>query len=277
MCDSGTKYRVVSCTAYNRSVVDESECTHLQKPANIDNCFLKPCGNWRIGEWSDCSVTCGEGLQIRYVVCTFNDQRQDEKLCDVNIKPETEIRCNRGTCLSHNDLSVAVITSNKVVGTSHWRVGPWSSCSSTCGSGWERRVVICSDEKGPSNKCDTQLKPEEFKACYNGTCPVWKADKWSNCSATDCDADGIQKRLVVCQLPTGEILAFSYCDPKKKLSEIQSCKAQCNVSDNIGTLMAGPWSGPLVSHESLLAVGKGMQTRFVNVSKHSNLCKIIKQ
>ena len=76
-----------------------------------------------------CSVTCGDGVQIRIVTCTMYDQRQDERFCDVSIKPETEIQCNRGTCLSHDDLSIAVITSNKVVGTYHWKVGPWNRVS----------------------------------------------------------------------------------------------------------------------------------------------------
>uniref|UniRef100_A0A2C9KKF4 Peptidase M12B domain-containing protein n=1 Tax=Biomphalaria glabrata TaxID=6526 RepID=A0A2C9KKF4_BIOGL len=241
LCDSGTKYRVVSCTAYNGTVLDESECSHLQRPASKENCFLRPCGHWHQGDWSDCSVTCGSGVQIRYVSCTFNKQRQDERFCDVSVKPETEIQCNRGTCLSHEDLSIAVITSNKVVGTSHWRIGPWSSCSSTCGSGWERRLVVCSDEKGPSKNCDITLRPDEFKACDSGACPSWKTDVWSNCSASDCDSEGIQKRLVVCQLPNNDILANSNCDPKKKPPELQNCKAQCQRPE--GTWKEGSWSG----------------------------------
>lgn len=76
-----------------------------------------------------CTVTCGEGIQTRFVACTFNQQRQDDRFCDITVKPETEIRCNRGTCLTPDSFNIAVITSNKVVGTTHWRIGSWSAVS----------------------------------------------------------------------------------------------------------------------------------------------------
>ncbi|CAL1547733.1 unnamed protein product [Lymnaea stagnalis] len=242
-CGSGIKHRVVSCIDYNGLTVKETECSHLPRPNNEESCMLKPCGNWRRGDWTDCSVTCGDGIQTRFVACTFKEQRHDERFCDITIKPETEIRCNRGTCLGHDDLSIAVITSNKVVGTSHWRVGSWSSCSNTCGTGWERRVVMCRDETGPSNECDKKLKPDEFHACDSGPCPSWHYDPtWSNCSASKCHETGLQNRLVVCRLPNGDVLANSNCDHRNKPQESQVCKGLCEKPEIEGTWKEGQWS-----------------------------------
>ncbi|XP_059166444.1 A disintegrin and metalloproteinase with thrombospondin motifs 9-like [Physella acuta] len=245
-CGSGKKQRAVSCQDNNGNKVNENQCSHLTKPESVDNCMLKPCGEWHYGVWSDCSVTCGDGIQTRFLTCTFNQQHQDVKFCDITTKPETEIRCNRGTCIGVDDLSIAVITSNKVVGTHHWRVGSWSACSTTCGSGWERRVVLCRDERGPSEECDRKVKPDEFRSCNNGECPKWTAYTWSNCSAVKCNEEGQQSRLVVCQLHNGDIIANSYCDQRSKLSETQDCKGPCDQSTE-GTWKKGQWSACSVS------------------------------
>ncbi|XP_012936105.1 A disintegrin and metalloproteinase with thrombospondin motifs 9 [Aplysia californica] len=226
-CGPGNKHRYVSCMDYNNNHINDSECSHLAQPTKMETCMLKPCGDWRQGEWSDCTVTCGEGIQTRFVVCTFNQQRQDDRFCDVTSRPETEIRCNRGTCLSADELSVAVITSNKVVGTSHWRIGSWTHCSSTCGTGWERRHVMCRDERGASDECDKSQKPDEFRTCDSGECPSWLTEDWGNCTAKDCGMDGVQTRVVACRLSTGEVLANSNCDSRDRPSDTQQCKGKC--------------------------------------------------
>ena len=57
-----------------------------------------------------------------------------------------------------------------------------SQCSKTCGTGWERRHVLCRDERGESDKCDRKLKPDQFRSCSSGPCPSWTAENWSNVS-----------------------------------------------------------------------------------------------
>lgn len=78
-----------------------------------------------------CTVSCGEGVQTRYVECMFNEQITDESFCDTVVKPDTEIRCNRGTCISpeEGDFKTGVITSNRVEGTSRWLTWDWGAVS----------------------------------------------------------------------------------------------------------------------------------------------------
>ena len=74
-----------------------------------------------------CSVTCGEGIQTRFVVCTLLDrQTASEVQCDVDNKPETERPCSMDKC-KPEDFDIGVIITNTVVGISHWRIGPWSA------------------------------------------------------------------------------------------------------------------------------------------------------
>ncbi|GFN84331.1 A disintegrin and metalloproteinase with thrombospondin motifs 9 [Plakobranchus ocellatus] len=254
-CGSGMKNRFVTCIDYHGNRVQEIFCSHLSRPPKEESCMLKPCGDWRLGQWGDCTVTCGEGLQVRYVVCTFGQQRQDDSFCDVEKKPDTEIRCNRGTCLTpEEDYSIAEILTNRVTGTSHWRVGSWSTCSSTCGTGWERRRVVCYDERGSSNKCDMKLKPDHFRSCNNGPCPSWTSDDWSDCSATKCNTFGVQTRRLTCSMPTGKTLAFSKCDARKKPLERQMCQASCSNA-------AQPLSPPQKSPRSEWKTGKWSSVR----------------
>ncbi|KAK7486510.1 hypothetical protein BaRGS_00022176, partial [Batillaria attramentaria] len=128
-CGQGSRHRFVSCMGYYGQSINSSHCAHLPRPASVESCVIKPCGDWRSGDWSDCTVTCGEGIQTRYVKCMFNKQITDESLCDMVVKPDTEIRCNRGTCISpdEGDFNVGVITSNKVEGTSRWLTWEWSA------------------------------------------------------------------------------------------------------------------------------------------------------
>ncbi|BFZ08740.1 hypothetical protein BsWGS_11778 [Bradybaena similaris] len=256
-CGAGTKHRYVSCMDYHGNKIEEKECSHLPQPPKMENCMLQPCGDWRQGDWSDCTVTCGEGIQTRFVACTFNQQRQDDRFCDITVKPETEIRCNRATCLTADTFDVAVITSNRVVGTTHWRVGQWSMCSSSCGPGWQRRHVMCRDEKGDSDQCEKNVKPDEFKPCDNGACPTWHMDLWSNCSAARCEENGVQTRLVVCRVSDGDILGNSNCDSKNKPPETIPCKGPCHSLNIPVTWQKGPWSACSIT------CGKGSQTRAV--------------
>ncbi|XP_036601927.1 A disintegrin and metalloproteinase with thrombospondin motifs 8 [Trichosurus vulpecula] len=54
-----------------------------------------------------------------------------------------------------------------------WVLGDWTECSSTCGSGLQRRTVECRDPSGQaSSTCNKALKPEDTKPCGNRPCPL---------------------------------------------------------------------------------------------------------
>ena len=90
-------------------------------------------------------MSCGEGVQTRYVECMFNEQITDESFCDTVVKPDTEIRCNRGTCISpeEDDFKTGVITSNRVEGTSRWLTWDWAAVSFTWMCSYICMSVVC--------------------------------------------------------------------------------------------------------------------------------------
>ncbi|XP_022530107.2 A disintegrin and metalloproteinase with thrombospondin motifs 8 [Astyanax mexicanus] len=98
---------------------------------------------WVLGEWSECSKSCGSGWSRRTVECKDNAGFYSNH-CDKDLKP-TDIR----PCA---DLPCPM-----------WQIGPWSSCSRTCGRGERRRSVLCIDYTGKDvekEKCDPSKQPK---------------------------------------------------------------------------------------------------------------------
>ncbi|XP_061491244.1 A disintegrin and metalloproteinase with thrombospondin motifs 14 isoform X2 [Rhineura floridana] len=95
----GVQIRVVQCIQHlhngtNRTV-HTKYCTG-DKPDTRRSCSRIPCpAQWRTGAWSQCSVSCGEGIQQRQVVCKSNDNNIGQ--CE-NEKPETIQVCKMAAC-----------------------------------------------------------------------------------------------------------------------------------------------------------------------------------
>ena len=77
----------------------------LKEAKNIwvknNNGILKPIWNyrWNTGNWSECNVPCGGGIQTRTVTCTRNDGIiKSEKFCSDITKPTTQQSCNTQSC-----------------------------------------------------------------------------------------------------------------------------------------------------------------------------------
>ncbi|KAF4074369.1 hypothetical protein AMELA_G00238660 [Ameiurus melas] len=91
----GYQIRTVRCVQFlhegtNRSI--HSKYCSGEKPETRRPCNRVPCpANWRIGDWSECSVTCGEGVAHRQVTCRIMDQCAGEK-------PESQRSCRPGPC-----------------------------------------------------------------------------------------------------------------------------------------------------------------------------------
>uniref|UniRef100_A0A8C3P7I2 ADAM metallopeptidase with thrombospondin type 1 motif 20 n=1 Tax=Chrysemys picta bellii TaxID=8478 RepID=A0A8C3P7I2_CHRPI len=234
-CGKGNRARYVSCRDAHGGVADESFCTHLPRPAEISNCFSS-CGEWQAGNWSPCTVTCDDGITKRQVVCVNYHQQIDENYCDPESRPSNEQECNMPPCLPvyHNVNQ----WSHPSVGGNQWRTGPWGACSSTCAGGFQRRVVVCQDVDGISaSHCDEATKPPESRHCDSGPCPRWNYGNWGECTHT-C-GDGIKTRLVICQLPNGQMLNDQSCEILDKPPNM----AQCNVHSCPGDVswQRGPW------------------------------------
>ncbi|MFT7807184.1 A disintegrin and metalloproteinase with thrombospondin motifs 14 [Arapaima gigas] len=95
----GYQTRVVQCVqalqnGTNRTV-HAKYCTE-DRPESRRLCNHSACpAQWRTGAWSQCSVTCGQGIQQRQVVCRTAENSVGQ--CD-NEKPDTILICKLSPC-----------------------------------------------------------------------------------------------------------------------------------------------------------------------------------
>ncbi|XP_060766580.1 A disintegrin and metalloproteinase with thrombospondin motifs 9-like isoform X3 [Neoarius graeffei] len=252
-CGKGIRMRYVSCRDTQGGVAEDSWCAHLPKPPATDVCSVLACGQWKVLEWTQCSVSCGQGKALRQVHCVnFSDQVVDLSECDPDDRPATEQECAMPQCPSRPNNHAAFPPdqdphkkaapagrADRIRGArpqSQWRFGPWGACSSTCAGGFQRRAVVCQDENGyPANSCDESVRPVEQRACESGPCPQWVYGEWGKCSKP-CGG-GIKTRLVVCQRPSGERFSDQSCDILDKPPD----REQCNMQP-CSHWRADPWS-----------------------------------
>ncbi|NXP46671.1 PPN protein, partial [Heliornis fulica] len=147
-CGGGTQTRSVYCVAFNgqssQGVVDNAECmAFAQQPRSSQPCNMRECATWSTGPWSECSASCGEGVQTRTVTCrTQQGSQAQDFACLMEPKPSATQPCLKENCIQE-------------IG---WHVGDWGLCSKSCNSGIRTRQVICAD--GDSKFYD----PETCKA-----------------------------------------------------------------------------------------------------------------
>ncbi|XP_020791165.2 A disintegrin and metalloproteinase with thrombospondin motifs 13 isoform X2 [Boleophthalmus pectinirostris] len=103
-CGLGVAQRTVLCVQFfngNESVVPDNTCHAAVKPASTVPCLMRVCSfRWEIKPWTQCSVTCGYGIQSRAVSCVgpTNPEPVSPLLCMHMPKPLTIQGCNVG-CL----------------------------------------------------------------------------------------------------------------------------------------------------------------------------------
>jgi hypothetical protein len=65
-----------------------------------------------------------------------------------------------------------------------WSYGDWSSCSVTCGGGWQKREGLCVDSDGkilPQEKCSA-IEAVLGQECATKSCPKWQTGDWTSVS-----------------------------------------------------------------------------------------------
>ncbi|XP_076213375.1 adhesion G protein-coupled receptor B2 isoform X4 [Aptenodytes patagonicus] len=139
------------------NAVEENQKVKTQWPRSADEpaVYMAQTGDPAAEEWSQwsvCSLTCGQGSQVRTRSCVSSPYGT---LCSGLLR-ETRTCNNTATCPAD----------------SKW--GPWnhwSLCSKTCDTGWQRRFRMCEGTGVQGYPCEGT--GEEVKTCNEKKCPAY--------------------------------------------------------------------------------------------------------
>ncbi|XP_051728935.1 adhesion G protein-coupled receptor B2 isoform X15 [Ctenopharyngodon idella] len=183
---------------------DDEQKVKTQRPRSADQpgVFQAQTGDPAAEEWSQwsvCSLTCGQGWQVRSRSCVSSPYGT---LCSGPLR-ETRLCNNTATCPVEGQWL-------------DWAA--WSQCSVSCGSGTQQRQRRCSVSVHGWAEC--KGPHAETRECTNPSCGGggnWGAwNHWSLCSKT-CDS-GWQRRFRMCE---GTGIQGYPCDGSGE--EVRSC------------------------------------------------------
>ncbi|KFP52872.1 A disintegrin and metalloproteinase with thrombospondin motifs 7, partial [Cathartes aura] len=208
--------------------------SHHPEPASP----LTAIPSWEVGNWSECSATCGVGAIWRTVRCSTGS----DDGCAAANKPVPARRCSLRPCSS-------------------WRVGNWSKCSRSCGGGMKVRDVHCIDTRDqrllrPFHCQAVLYKPLAQLPCQSTPCLDWYTSSWREVGAagegaerggqcpTPSMAAGLHPWLGTCSMPA--------CDGTLRPNTTRPCNTHpCT------TWVVGSWG------ECTAPCGGGIQRRQV--------------
>ncbi|KAM8974414.1 A disintegrin and metalloproteinase with thrombospondin motifs 20 [Pelodytes ibericus] len=164
-CKQGEYARKVKCVDSSRRPVDEKYCDLATKPQATRKCKNVPCKHIVVtDDMSKCSNVCWFGNKKKVTYCkkipiTHNQYTAPVRSISYKSCPVRhnvlDHKCNGMSCIQ----------------AAYWKVGKWSKCSVTCGSGIkERRVVCMTESSSPSDLCPSHVKPSARKKCVSETC-----------------------------------------------------------------------------------------------------------
>ncbi|XP_077012241.1 ADAMTS-like protein 4 isoform X2 [Tamandua tetradactyla] len=243
-CGPGTQHRQLHCRQEfggGGSSVPPGRCSHLPRPSSTQACQLRLCGHWEVrSSWSQCSVRCGRGQRRRQVRCVGDTGAEvSERECTSGPpRPPSREACDMGPC------------------STAWFHSDWSSkCSAECGTGIQRRAVVClggggapeagQEEAGAGaseQSCPPGGRPPDMRACSLGPCETtwcWYTGPWGECS-TECGS-GTQRRDVICVSKLGtefNVTSVHNCSHLPRPPTLQPCQGQSCQDRWFST----PWS-----------------------------------
>ncbi|XP_035027385.2 ADAMTS-like protein 2 isoform X2 [Hippoglossus stenolepis] len=210
-CTTGITTSYALCVRYDGTEVDDSYCDSLTRPEPTHEfCTGKECPpRWETSGWSECSRTCGEGVQYRTVRCWKMlspglDSSVYDSLC---LAHDLHKPANRKVCLGQSC-------------GPQWEVSEWSQCSARCGSrGVRTREVRCSMEM---RLCNKSSQPIESQECEGPPCDRrWTVSDWGPCSGV-C-GEGRMVRAVTCRSSGGVVMSEEQCDQSLRPLAIYPC------------------------------------------------------
>ncbi|KAK9524659.1 hypothetical protein VZT92_017031 [Zoarces viviparus] len=192
-CGGGIQSRLVSCVEEDMQGVittaEEWKCLYSPKTAILQPCSTFDCPTWLAQEWSPCTVTCGQGLRYRVVLC-IDHRGLHAGGCNPTTKPHIKEECLVTVpCYKSIDTlpveakpvwhkqAIELEEEISVTEEPTFIPGPWQACSRTCGAGTQRRRVKCQVLLSfsqtvadlPDDECEG-VKHATSQPCYRTPC-----------------------------------------------------------------------------------------------------------
>ncbi|XP_076099012.1 SCO-spondin-like isoform X4 [Mytilus galloprovincialis] len=186
-CGGGIVYRNRSCSNPDPQFGGK-DC--IENATDTKSCSDDKCpidGNWtNWSEWSICSKSCGGGLMLRNRTCSNPEPLFGGEDCIGNNTENNH--CNTNECPVDGNWT-------------DWSV--WTTCSHSCGRGFQSRNRTCSNPvpQFGGNECLGNVTEDDMCNVHN--CPVdgnWtKWSEWDNC--TQSCGGGFRSRVRNCSDP----------------------------------------------------------------------------
>ncbi|MBN3275135.1 THSD4 protein, partial [Polyodon spathula] len=230
-CGRGSRFVIFRCVQrVSHEEVSDGLCDSGSKPSTEEEpCNVQACpAFWDIGEWSECSKTCGLGMQHRQVLCrqvyANRTLTVQPNRCQHLEKPETTSTCQLKIC-------------------SEWQIRTeWSLCAVPCGVGQRSREVRCVSNVGDfvdDEECNMKLRPNDIENCDMGPCAKsWFFTEWGNRCSVDCGV-GVRSRSVLCMTNHISSLPLEGCGQERP-AEVMACNN--GLCESRVQWFAGSWS-----------------------------------